>query len=77
MSNKVTIYSKAGCGECVFTKKYLEQNGVDYQEFNLTQEPQYLQTVTDLGFSSLPVVVIEGQEAFSGFQPQRLETLVG
>lgn len=76
MSKKVVMYSKAGCGQCQFTKKYLGKLEVDFEEKNITNNPVWRAEVQALGFQSLPVVVIEGQEPFHGFQPEQLNKLV-
>lgn len=76
MSKKVVVYSKAGCGQCQFTKKYLEKLEVDFEERNLTDNPEWGVEVQALGFQSLPVVLVEGQEPFHGFQPNLLSKLV-
>ncbi|MGX7091917.1 glutaredoxin domain-containing protein [Hutsoniella sourekii] len=73
---KITIYSKVGCGECMFTKKFLESHQVDFVEHNLTHETDKIDDVKQLGFTSLPVVVVEGEEPFSGYQPDRLQEIV-
>lgn len=74
--SQVTVYSKVGCGQCQFTKMFLERHNIDYVEKNVSEDESLVDEVKALGFSSLPVVQIEGEEAFSGFQPDRLEKLV-
>lgn len=69
----VTIYTKPGCGECIFTKKYLDNKGVPYKELNITESRQYIDEVMNLGFKALPVVVGPNVEAFSGFKPDFLD----
>lgn len=76
MSNNIIVYSKPGCGHCQFTKKYLDKLGLDYQERDVERDAKSLQEVKDLGYSSLPVVVAEGHEAFNGFRPDKLDMLV-
>lgn len=72
---KITIYSKSGCPECVFTKKYLQSKNISFEEKRIDQDQSYLDEVISLGYTSLPVIKI-GQESFSGYQPERLEALV-
>lgn len=72
----VTVYSKPNCMQCNFTKKFLDENQVDYQVKDITESDANLNEVKDLGFASLPVVVAEGMEAFNGFRPDRLNQLV-
>ncbi|MGP6139490.1 MULTISPECIES: glutaredoxin domain-containing protein [unclassified Jeotgalibaca] len=76
MSKKITIYSKVGCGQCMFTKKYLDKRNVSYFEKNISENPVWVEEVKALGFQSLPVIQIEGEPPFNGFQPQLLDALV-
>ncbi|AMB98537.1 NrdH-redoxin [Aerococcus urinaehominis] len=71
----VTVYSKPNCMQCNFTKKYLEDKEVTFQVLDVTESEEALDHVKALGFSSLPVVEAEGIEPFSGFRPDRLESL--
>lgn len=63
--------------QCNFTKKYLEDNQIPYKEMNVEENQEALERVKSLGFQSLPVVEIEGEEAFFGFRPERLAQLAG
>lgn len=74
--SSIVVYSKNGCGQCLFTKKYLEKKGVSFEERNLSLNPEYTDEVMALGFQSLPVIVAPGHEAFSGYQPEKLDALV-
>ncbi|MDE1547805.1 glutaredoxin domain-containing protein [Jeotgalibaca caeni] len=76
MSKQVVVYSKPGCGECQFTKKYLAKMNIQFIEKNITEDPAWVEEVKALGFFSLPVVQVEGEEPFNGFQPERLNQLV-
>ena len=72
----IILYSKPGCGACLFTKKLLDKLGLAYIEKNLANDPSYKDEVRDLGFDSLPVVKIGQEEAFCGYQPQKIEALL-
>ena len=72
----ITIYSKSGCPECVFTKKFLEAEDITYQEKRVDQNEDYLNEVVNLGYRSLPVVQIDDNETFNGYNPERLQNLV-
>ena len=76
MERKVIIYSKPGCAHCQFTKKHLEKLAISYEERDINKNESFLEEVRTLGFQSLPVIIVEGEEPFSGFQPDRLEKLV-
>lgn len=76
MAKEVTIYSKVGCGQCMFTKKYLDKSNISYFEKDISKNTDWLEEVKALGFQSLPVIVIEGEVPFIGYQPERLAKLV-
>lgn len=72
---KIIVYSKPNCMQCSFTKKYLDEKSIRYTAYDVYENEQALKTVEDLGFKSLPVVVIEGETPFFGFRPDLLEVL--
>ncbi|MGY0401493.1 glutaredoxin-like protein NrdH [Carnobacterium jeotgali] len=72
----IIVYSKPNCMQCNFTKKYLEDKGVPYEVKDIFESEEALNEVKDLGFSSVPVISVEGQEAFNGFRPDLLDQLV-
>lgn len=77
MQKKVTIYSKDNCMQCKFTKQWLEDEGLTYTEVRADLDDKALEYVKEeLGFNSLPVIVIEGEVPFHGFRPDRLEGLL-
>jgi glutaredoxin-like protein NrdH len=73
MSN-VTVYSKPNCPQCTQTKKKLEQKGIAFEVIDISQDKQAAQTVTDLGYRQVPVVV-SGEKHWSGFRPDLLSAL--
>jgi len=72
----ITVYSKSGCAQCVFTKKFLESQKIAFNEKKIDENERYLEEVTKLGFHSLPVVTVNQEESFSGYDPNRLQNLV-
>ncbi|MBF0845685.1 glutaredoxin-like protein NrdH [Streptococcus danieliae] len=70
----VTVYSKNNCMQCRMTKKFLDENRVSYKEINLDLEPEYIETVKEMGFAAAPVIV-SPKGNFAGFQPSLLKQL--
>ncbi|ORV00981.1 glutaredoxin-like protein NrdH [Mycolicibacterium fallax] len=70
----VTLYTKPQCPQCVATKKWLNKNGADFAEVDLTTDPDARDYVMSLGYLSAPVIVA-GSEHWSGFRPDRLDGL--
>ena len=73
MSN-VTVYSKPNCPQCTQTKKKVEQKGIAFEVIDISQDKNAAQTVTDLGYRQVPVVV-SGEKHWSGFRPDLLSAL--
>jgi glutaredoxin-like protein NrdH len=71
----ITVYSKPACPQCNMTKKVLDKAGLEYSVVDLTQDAEATALVTELGYSSAPVVVA-GDQHWSGFRPSMIETLV-
>ena len=67
----ITIYSKPNCMACNFSKKYLEDKGVPFEEIDVFEDAESLAMLRDRGFSQMPVVRIDG-EFHTGFQPNIL-----
>ena len=67
----ITVYSKPNCVKCEFTKKYLTDKNVEFQEIDVFENAEALQMLRDEGRSEMPVVDING-ERHSGFRPEIL-----
>lgn len=72
----IKVYSKPGCVQCEFTKKFLVQHELPFEEKNVMESNEALEEMRATGFTSLPVVVIDGKEPFFGFRPDILTTLI-
>ena len=71
----IVIYTKNDCRPCKETKKRFKEFGIDFEEINLDENPQFLEHVTkDLGFMAAPVVVTD-TDAWSGFQPGKIKAI--
>lgn len=70
----VTVYSKDRCQQCKGVKRWLKSNGIAFNEINVSEQPEYIQEVKDLGFTSLPVVKSEDL-VFSGLDIPKLNEL--
>ncbi|MFJ8451968.1 glutaredoxin-like protein NrdH [Aerococcus viridans] len=71
----VTVYTKPNCMQCNFTKKYLTEKEIEFQTIDITESEEALAEVKGMGFQAVPVIVAENEEAFYGFQPDRLAKL--
>ena len=71
----IKIYSKPNCMACNFSKKYLDDKGVKYEEIDVINDKEALAMLRDKGYAQLPVVDIDG-ELHTGFQPNILAKVV-
>lgn len=71
----IKVYGKPSCMQCQYTEQWLQEHNILYEKLDVTSQPTALERVKELGFQSLPVVEANGQEAWSGFRPERLEGL--
>jgi glutaredoxin 3 len=69
MSN-LTIYTKTGCPYCAAAKKHYAEQGIEFVEINVTEQPEAKKTVLELtgGKAIVPVIVENGtvQAGFGG-----------
>ena len=72
----IKVYSKPNCVKCEFTKKYLTDKGIEFEEIDVFENAEALQMLRDKGYSEMPVVDING-ERHTGFQPNILAKAVG
>jgi len=52
-----TVYSKPNCPDCNTVKKLLQ----NYEEIDITQNPEALQKLSELGLRQLPQVFLDGK----------------
>ncbi|WP_280680371.1 glutaredoxin-like protein NrdH [Cryobacterium sp. CG_9.6] len=73
----VTVYSKPRCVQCTATYRYLDARGIEYQVVDLTESEAALAYVSeDLGYFAAPVVVVvDDQNHWSGFRPDRIDLI--
>jgi len=52
----ITIYSKDNCNNCYILKNDLVRYGINFEEINLNESPEYIDDLKEMGFRSLPVI---------------------
>ncbi|MDO5033779.1 MAG: glutaredoxin-like protein NrdH [Actinomycetaceae bacterium] len=70
----ITVYSKPMCVQCDATKRALNKQDLDYEEVDLTLDPNALEFVKSLGFAQAPVV-IAGDQQWAGYRPDLIKKL--
>lgn len=55
----IKVYSTTWCGDCVRSKRTLDQHGVKYQEINIEDDPSAVALVKRInrGLRSVPTIV--------------------
>lgn len=83
----ITIYSKNNCPKCKLTKRFLQENNVDYLEINIDDEEfnlkeygktrdYYVKYIKDeLLLSTMPIVVTDN-DYWGDYQIGKLKNLV-
>jgi glutaredoxin-like protein NrdH len=69
-----TVYTKPACVQCDMTKRYMDKNGIEYNTIDITKDPEALDMILGMGFSSAPVVISE-KGSWAGFQPEKIDLL--
>lgn len=73
----ITVYTKNNCPSCTFTKRKLQELGVNYLEINVDEDLNALGHLMECGLRSLPVVFKDDEPIVTGgFAPNILETCV-
>lgn len=70
----VTVYTKPACVQCNATYRALEKKGVSYRSVDITQDAEALERIKAMGYMQAPVVVTDNDH-WSGFRPDKIETL--
>lgn len=71
----IVVYSKPACVQCDFTKKMLKRRGIQYDEYDVSVDPEAARRVREMGYKSLPVVVVRADKHWSGFRADLIDKL--
>lgn len=74
---KITVYTAPECGQCNLTKNWLTTRTIPFETVDLSESPDDLAAVRELGYSSAPVVIVsngnpETNLHWFGFRPDFL-----
>jgi glutaredoxin-like protein NrdH len=69
-----TVYTLPSCVQCDATKRFLAKNLIEYKTVDLSSDLEAYEYVKSLGFNAAPVVVTDN-DAWSGFNPDKLSAL--
>lgn len=72
--SSITVYSAPGCTQCNATKKHLRRRGLEYNEIDISENPESKKYVEDKGFVQVPVVDMGNGDMFYGFRPDHIDS---
>ena len=74
---KIIVFSQPGCPPCQTLKAYLMGKGIAFEDHDVSSDPSAAQElVNKYGSRSTPTVVV-GDEVMIGFNPERLDQILG
>ena len=71
--DELVVYSKPSCVQCNATYRALDSKGIPYRVVDLSENPDALEYVQDLGYQQAPVVVVDDDDHWAGFRPDHIE----
>jgi glutaredoxin-like protein NrdH len=71
----VIVYSNPNCSACEQTKRFLTVKGIEFQSKMIQDSPEIYDLIDKKGYSSAPVVIV-GEDSWSGFRLDKLNSLV-
>lgn len=71
--DELVVYSKPSCVQCTATYRALDSKGIPYRVVDLSENPDALEYVQDLGYLQAPVVVVDDDDHWAGFRPDHIE----
>ena len=75
-NKKVIVYSTPTCPYCVYTKKYFNDNNIEFEDIDVSRDRVKAQEMIEKsGQMGVPVIDIDG-EILVGFQPTVFEQLL-
>ena len=75
---EITLYIRPWCGSVLRVKRWLDQRGIAYTEFDVSREPEAARRVEELnnGYQSVPTILFDGVHVATEPSPQELERLL-
>ncbi len=73
---KVILYSSTGCPYCAKMKQEFTEWGLEYEERNVTENPDYFNDLHDKGIYSTPVTFVD-DKPFIGYRPNAMKKYLG
>jgi glutaredoxin-like protein NrdH len=69
-----TVYTKNNCVQCDMTKRLMDKMGIEYDTVNISENPEALEKLIELGYRAAPVVITDN-DSWAGFNPDKIGDL--
>lgn len=69
-----TVYTKNNCVQCDMTKRLMDKMGIEYDTVNISENPEELDRLIELGYKAAPVVITDN-DSWAGFNPDKIGDL--
>ncbi|HBI94076.1 MAG: glutaredoxin family protein [Terrisporobacter othiniensis] len=73
---KVEIYTSDTCIQCKKAKEYLQNNNIEFVEYNISSNEEFRRELIKKGYLSVPIIVVDNQDIL-GFDVNRIKQLTG
>ncbi|MCI0767374.1 glutaredoxin family protein [Bacillus sp. TL12] len=77
MANKIIVYTKHNCPNCMHVKFGLEAAGVEFETKNIEEKVEYKTEFDKYGYSAAPVTVFPSGKVLVGFEFGEFATELG
>ena len=78
MAREVRVYTTPTCPYCKMVKKFLDDNGIKYQEFNVAKDKAALEEMkTKCNSQGVPTICFDNNEVVIGFDEAQLKEKLG
>lgn len=71
----ITVYSLPSCPQCDATVQLLNNKNLEFVKIDMREDIDALDKIKDLGYKSAPVVVVNENNHWSGFRPDKIQSL--
>lgn len=72
---KIKMYTSSTCSHCFAAKDYLKENGYEYEEKNVSTDPQAKKELMAMGYMGVPIIMVD-DTVIEGFNKAKLEELL-
>ncbi|ALI00359.1 glutaredoxin family protein [Pseudomonas sp. FW306-02-F02-AA] len=70
---RVVLYATDWCGYCKLTRRFLDQKGIPYREFDIEKDAEARKTYEALGGRGIPMLDVNGT-LIRGYEPEAILT---